>query len=131
MFLSHPAQFVLSDGAGIHEGLSDDGQDSVHVVGCLDIKDELRVLHNVDPEAQRQTGSGREHNTVTITSTGFRNIANSLPLPTIIPVFVQANIEFRFNETYSICTSLFESRNILLLIQTLTCSCSKIAHNRH
>lgn len=59
-FLSHPAQFVLSNGAGIHEGLGDDRQDSVHVVGCLHIKDELRVLHNVDPEAQRQTGHAED-----------------------------------------------------------------------
>lgn len=74
MFLSYPAQFVLSNGAGIHEGLGDDGQDSIHVVRRLHVKDELRVLHDVDPEAQRQTGAGREHNTVTITSSVFCNL---------------------------------------------------------
>lgn len=58
--MSHPAQFVLSNGAGIHKGLRDDRQDSVHVVGCLHVKDELRILHNIDPEAQRQTGADRE-----------------------------------------------------------------------
>lgn len=56
----HPAQLVLSDGAGVHEGLSDDREHGVHVVRCLDVKDKLRVLHNVDPETQRQTGETEE-----------------------------------------------------------------------
>ena len=51
---------MLGDGAGVHEGLRDDGQHGVHVVRGLHVKDELRVLHNVDPETQRQTGEEGE-----------------------------------------------------------------------
>src|SRR4029434_8631558 len=61
--LAHPAQFVLGNGAGVHEGLGDDGQHGVHVVGRLNVKDELRVLHDVDPEPQWQTVRGREGHT--------------------------------------------------------------------
>lgn len=50
---THPSQFVVSDGAGVHEGLGDDRQHSVHVVRVLHIEDKLRVLEDVDPEAQR------------------------------------------------------------------------------
>lgn len=57
--LSHSAQLVLSGGAGVHERLGDDRQHSVHVVRRLNVKDELGVLHDVDPEPQGQTG-GRE-----------------------------------------------------------------------
>lgn len=57
---SYPAQLVLSDGTGVHEGLSDDGEHCVHVVRRLHVKDKLRVLHNVDPETQRQTGDTEE-----------------------------------------------------------------------
>lgn len=46
----HPSQFVLSDGARVHEGLGDDRKHGVHVVRRLDVEYELRVLHNVDPE---------------------------------------------------------------------------------
>lgn len=46
----HPSQFVLSNGAGVHESLGNDGQHCVHVVRGLNIKDKLRILHNVDPE---------------------------------------------------------------------------------
>ncbi len=58
--LPHPSQLVLSDGAGVHEGLSDDRQHGVHVVRRLDVKDKLRVLHNVDPETKRQTAEPEE-----------------------------------------------------------------------
>jgi len=44
---------VLGHGAGVHEGLGDDGQHGVHVVRRLHVEDELGVLHDVDPEAQR------------------------------------------------------------------------------
>lgn len=47
---------MVSDGAGVHEGLSDDREDGVHVVRHLDVKDELRVLNDVDPETQREAG---------------------------------------------------------------------------
>lgn len=57
---THPSQLVLSDGAGIHEGLGDDGEHSIHMVRRLDIKDKLRVLHNVDPETQRQAAHRRQ-----------------------------------------------------------------------
>lgn len=50
---------MLGDGAGVHESLGDDGEHGVHVLGRLDVKDELWVLDDVDPEAQRQTeGTG-------------------------------------------------------------------------
>lgn len=52
----YPSQLVLSDGAGVHECLGDDREHGVHVVRRLDVKDKLRVLHNVDPETQRETG---------------------------------------------------------------------------
>lgn len=58
--LSHPAQLVLSDGAGVHEGLGDDGEHCVHVVRRLHVENKLRVLHNVDPETQRQAGDTEE-----------------------------------------------------------------------
>lgn len=54
-WLAHPSQFVVSDGAGIHEGLGDDGQHGIHVVRGLHVKDELWVLQDIDPEAQGQT----------------------------------------------------------------------------
>ena len=51
---SHPPQLVLRSGARVHEGLSDDGQNGVHVVRRLDVEDELGVLQDVDPEPQRK-----------------------------------------------------------------------------
>lgn len=56
----HPSQFVLSDGAGVHECLGDDREHGVHMVRCLDVKYKLRVLHNVDPKAQRETEETEE-----------------------------------------------------------------------
>ena len=53
--LPHPSQLVLSDGAGVHEGLGNDREHRVHMVRCLDVKDKLRILDDVDPETQRQT----------------------------------------------------------------------------
>lgn len=50
---------MLSNGAGVHESLGDDGEHGVHVVGSLDVKNKLRILDDVDPEAQGQTeGTG-------------------------------------------------------------------------
>lgn len=49
---------MVGDGARVHEGLRDDGQHGVDVVRVLHVEDELRVLEDVDPEAQRQTGEG-------------------------------------------------------------------------
>lgn len=50
---------MLGDGAGVHESLGDDGEHGVHVLRRLDVKDELWVLDDVDPEAQRQAeGTG-------------------------------------------------------------------------
>ena len=50
---AHPSQLVVSDGAGIHKSLGDDGQHGIHVVRGLHVKDELRVLQDIDPEPQR------------------------------------------------------------------------------
>lgn len=55
MWPAHPSQLVVCDGARIHEGLGDDGQHGVHVVGGLHVEDELGVLEDIDPEPQRQT----------------------------------------------------------------------------
>lgn len=49
---AHPSQFVVSNGAGVHKGLGDDGQHGVHVVWGLHVKDELWVLEDIDPEPQ-------------------------------------------------------------------------------
>lgn len=68
----HPSQLVLSDGAGVHEGLGNDRQHGVHVVRRLDIKDKLRVLHNVDPETQRQTGETQGTSELQQLTSGFR-----------------------------------------------------------
>lgn len=48
-----PSKLVVGYGARVHEGLCDDGQNGVHVVRVLHVEDELRVLEDVDPEAQR------------------------------------------------------------------------------
>lgn len=50
---THSSQFVVSDGTGVHKGLGDDGQDGVHMVWVLHVKDELWVLEDIDPEPQR------------------------------------------------------------------------------
>lgn len=53
MALPHLAQLQIRDRAGVDEGLGDDGQTGIHVVRLIDVKHELRVLQNVDPETQR------------------------------------------------------------------------------
>lgn len=52
---AHPGEFVLSLGAGVHEGLGDDGQRGVHYFSHMNVKDEMRVFQNVYPEPERQT----------------------------------------------------------------------------
>lgn len=47
---THPRQFVLGLGAGVHESLSDDGQRRVHHLRHVDVEDEVRVLQDVHPE---------------------------------------------------------------------------------
>ena len=51
---------MLRGGAGVDEGLSDDGEHGVHAVRHLDVKHELGVLQDVHPETQRQTGGQQE-----------------------------------------------------------------------
>lgn len=51
---AHPAQLVVGQGAGIHEGLRDDQEHRVHVIGRLHVEHELRVFDDVDPEPQGQ-----------------------------------------------------------------------------
>lgn len=47
-------EFVLGNGTGVHKGLGNNREHGVHVVRRLDIKDKLGILHNVDPETERQ-----------------------------------------------------------------------------
>lgn len=55
---SHPAEFVLALGAGVHECLSDDGQRGVHDFRHVDVKDEVGILQNVHPKTQRKAAGG-------------------------------------------------------------------------
>lgn len=55
---SHPAEFVLALGAGVHESLSDDGQRGVHDFRHVDVKDEVGILQNVHPKTQRKAAAG-------------------------------------------------------------------------
>lgn len=54
--MTYPSHFVFGGGAGVDEGLSDDGEHGVDAVGHLNVQNELRVLQDVDPEPQRETG---------------------------------------------------------------------------
>lgn len=47
---AHPGKFVLRLGAGIHEGLGDDGQRGIYHFRHMNVKDEVRVFQNVHPE---------------------------------------------------------------------------------
>lgn len=64
-FQTHPTQLVVSNGAGVHESLSNDQENSIHIIRCLHVKYELRVFDDVDPESQRQAveRSGRAQRT--------------------------------------------------------------------
>ena len=53
---SYPSHFVLGGGAGVDEGLSDDRQNGVDAVAHLNIQNKLRVLQDVHPEPERETG---------------------------------------------------------------------------
>lgn len=53
---TNPAQLVLCNRARVHEGLGDHREHGIHVVRCLDVEDKLGILHNIDPETQRETG---------------------------------------------------------------------------
>ena len=52
--LTHPAEFVLSFRASVHEGLGNDRQRGVHHLGRVDVEDEVWVLQDVHPEPQGQ-----------------------------------------------------------------------------
>lgn len=52
----YPSHFVFGGGAGVDEGLSDNRQDGVDAVRDLNIQHELRVLQDVHPEPERETG---------------------------------------------------------------------------
>ena len=49
------AEAVLGHGARVHEGLRCHGQTRVYDVRLVHVKHEVRILHHVDPEPQRQT----------------------------------------------------------------------------
>lgn len=55
---------MLSYGAGVHESLGNDGENGVHMVGSLDVKNKLRIFDDVDPEAQRQTEDREDRSAV-------------------------------------------------------------------
>lgn len=48
---TYPAEFVLALGAGVHEGLSDDGQRGVHDFRHVDVEDEVGILKDVHPKS--------------------------------------------------------------------------------
>ena len=54
------AQLQVRDGAGVDEGLSNDGEAGVDVVRLLYVKDKLWVFQDVHPEAQRKARGQRE-----------------------------------------------------------------------
>ena len=45
---------MLRGGAGVHEGLGDDGERGVHGGRLVDVEEEVGVLDEVDPEPQRE-----------------------------------------------------------------------------
>lgn len=53
-------QLNLTERKGVHEGLSDDIQAAVQIRRLLHVEHKLRVFHDVDPEAQGQTVTGRQ-----------------------------------------------------------------------
>lgn len=71
---SHPAEFVLALGAGIHESLSDDGQRGVHDFRHMDVKDEVGILQNVHPKTQRKAAAGGQENSVSLENYSIRSI---------------------------------------------------------
>ena len=54
-------------GATIHECLSNDRQTGIHYVGFVDVKDELWILNDINPETQWKTAWMKE-NTACYTS---------------------------------------------------------------
>lgn len=55
---THPAEFVLTLGAGVHEGLGDDREWGVHHFRHMDIEDEVGIFQDVHPEAQWKAAQG-------------------------------------------------------------------------
>ncbi len=56
---THPAEFVLALGAGVHEGLGDDRERGVHHFRHVDVEDEVGILEDVHPEPQRKAARGK------------------------------------------------------------------------
>ena len=54
MIATDLAELVVHGAAGVHEGLSDDGQAGITDVRLVDVEDKVRVLDDVHPEPQRQ-----------------------------------------------------------------------------
>lgn len=52
---THPTELVLGFRAGVHEGLSDDGQGGVHDLAYVHVENEVGILQDVHPETQGQT----------------------------------------------------------------------------
>lgn len=65
---AHSAQLVLRLGAGVHEGLCDDVQRSVHHLRHVDVKDEVRVPQDVHPEPHRQAEDTQRHLLLKVTT---------------------------------------------------------------
>ena len=55
---------MLGRGAGVHEGLSHDGQTGVRDAALVDVKHKLRVLDHVHPETQREAAGGGQRESV-------------------------------------------------------------------
>lgn len=69
---------MLALGAGVHEGLSDDGQRGVHDFRHVDVKDEVGILQNVHPKAQRKAAAEGVESTASAENYSTRSIIVSL-----------------------------------------------------
>lgn len=87
---------MLRGGARVYEGLSDDRQNGVDAVGHLNVQNKLRILQDVDPEPERETGERprwvreRERGGVhrLKSRSGYRTCASPVGLPDVDSLWV-------------------------------------------
>lgn len=97
---------MLSDGTGVHECLRDDREHGVHVVRCLHVEDELRVLHDVDPETQREAARRRgddEARSNADPRTSFSCAAVGVRAPSKLPVGLPDVYRLRVGDAVLAC----------------------------